>query len=70
MLGGVSRGQVVRIGEWREDLGVLKRRVQIIDQGDFMPSYHLEVWEKELCGDEHDDVRIGPLLPFSFPFPL
>lgn len=30
MLGGVSRGQVVRIGEWKEDLGVLKLRVQII----------------------------------------
>lgn len=30
LLGGVSRGQVVRIGEWREDLGVLKLRVQII----------------------------------------
>lgn len=60
MLGCVSRGQVVRIGEWKEGLGLLKRRVQIIYRlRRSMPSYHLGVWEKGLCGDEHDEVRMA-----------
>lgn len=37
--------------------------------GDPTASSHLEIIERALGGDWHDEMRMGPLLPYSFALP-